>query len=162
MTATLFPSGFGEVSGFGEIEVRFGPSRSSNSVYVRRRLVAVLLLVGFISLVGLGVRTVLADRGGVPASTPAIRPASSPAAAGAALAVPAAMPAGGQAAQAATATLVAPVTPVALSYVVQPGDTLWSLAQRFHGAHSLSSYVDALVHANGGATVRSGQVLRLP
>lgn len=160
MTAALFPSEFGEA--FVEFDVRFAQMRPSRAVYVRRRLVVALVASAMCLLVGLAAHSALADRGGVPASTPAIRPASSPAAAGAALAVPAAMPAGGQAAQAATATLVAPVTPVALSYVVQPGDTLWSLAQRFHGAHSLSSYVDALVHANGGATVRSGQVLRLP
>ncbi len=144
MTATLFPSGF------GEIEVRFGPSRPTHSVYVRRRLVVAMLVVVFIALVGVGVSTVLADRGGVPASIPAIRPASSPVAAGVASAVPAAMP------------VAIPSAAAAVAYIVQPGDTLWSLAQRFRGGHAMSHYVDALVHANGGATVRSGQVLRLP
>ncbi len=145
MTATLFPSGF------GEIEVRFGAVRPAHSVYVRRRLLVAMLLVAFIALVVVGVRIVLADHGGVPASTSVIRPASSPAAAGVASAVPAAMPVVAQSTAGA-----------ALTYIVQPGDTLWSLARRFHGGKNLSGYVDSLVYANGGATVRSGQVLRLP
>jgi LysM domain-containing protein len=47
-------------------------------------------------------------------------------------------------------------------YVVQPGDTLWSIAQRFRGERSLAGYVDALVHANEGPDIRVGERLVLP
>ena len=151
MTATLFPSGF------GEIEVRFGPSRPAHSVYVRRRLLVGLLLLALVALVGIGASTVLADRGGVPASTLAIRPATSPAAAAGT-----AMPAAAQPVAAAPVVPAPGAASTVLSYVVQPGDTMWSLAQRFHGGHSMTSYVDAMVKANGGATLRAGQTLILP
>ncbi len=137
MTATLFPAGF------GEIEVRLGNSRPSHVVYVRRRLVVglVLLLLGTLAL--LGVRTMLADRGGVPASTLAIRPAS-------ALAQPEAAP--------AVATSVA----VAAVYVVRSGDTIWSVAEARHGGRSIGDYVEALIDSNGGTSLQVGQQLVLP
>ncbi len=48
-------------------------------------------------------------------------------------------------------------------YVVQPGDTLWSIAERFASGGDLGTYVDALVTLNGGSTViQPGQQLRLP
>lgn len=49
-----------------------------------------------------------------------------------------------------------------VQYVVQPGDTMWSIAQRFGDDGSLTSYVDALVGMNGGASLAIGQVLVLP
>jgi LysM repeat protein len=47
-------------------------------------------------------------------------------------------------------------------YVVQPGDTLWSIGQRFHGHTSLADYVDTLVSANGGTQLQVSQALTLP
>ncbi len=141
MTAILFPSQF------GEIEVRFGTTSPAHSVYLRRRLLVGLLCAAVVAVVGLSVHTVLADRGGVPASTPTIRSAN---AQSLAVAAPIAVPA--PAARAATVT----------TYIVQPGDSLWNVATRFHGINSLTSYVDTLVNANGGATVHPGQVLVLP
>jgi LysM repeat protein len=47
-------------------------------------------------------------------------------------------------------------------YVVQPGDTLWSIAQRFRGDRALAAYVDDLVQANGGPHIAVGQRLVLP
>jgi LysM repeat protein len=47
-------------------------------------------------------------------------------------------------------------------YVVQAGDTLWSIGQRFHGHSSLADYVDALVSANGGTELQVAQALTLP
>jgi nucleoid-associated protein YgaU len=128
------------------IEVRFGPTRPAQSVYVRRRLLVGLVLAAIVAFIGLGVHTVLADRGGVPASVPTIRSGNAALPPGAA---PIAMP-------------VLPAAPAVITYIVQPGDSLWNLAQRFHGAHGLSSYLDALVSANGGAVVHPGQVVSLP
>lgn len=50
----------------------------------------------------------------------------------------------------------------AITYVVQPGDTLWSIAERYHGSTSQATYVDVLVQANGGAGIQIGQVITLP
>ena len=58
----------------------------------------------------------------------------------------------------ASAAAVRPAT----SYVVQPGDTLWSIAQANHGSAPQSTYVDALVAINGGASLQVGQVITLP
>ncbi len=48
------------------------------------------------------------------------------------------------------------------TYLVQPGDTLWALADQFHGALSQTAYVDLLVEVNGGATIQAGQQIVLP
>ncbi len=50
----------------------------------------------------------------------------------------------------------------AVTYVVQPGDSLWSIAEAHHGDISLTAYVDMLVGRNGGATIQVGQALLLP
>jgi LysM domain-containing protein len=47
-------------------------------------------------------------------------------------------------------------------YVVQAGDTLWSIGQRFHGGTPLADYVDSLVAANGGTQIQLSQALTLP
>jgi len=125
------------------------PSRPSYEVvthatYVRRRLLVGLVLFAFCAAFAFAAQHALADRGGVPASTPSIRPASSPVAA-------AAGPSAAAAAGAAVST-----------YVVQPGDTIWSVARQFHHGHDLADYVDHLVSANGGTTLQIGQQLTLP
>jgi len=153
MTAALFPD-FDVRPGFeGRVfDVRLGNPSPAHAVYVRRRLLVALVALGLIIAIGASARAVLADRGGVPASTPAIRSAnpdaaSSPlAAAGQAIAAPAAAPS------------VAP----GIQYIIQPGDTLWSLAERFHATSAVSSYVDDLVEANGGASIQPGQLITLP
>jgi Tfp pilus assembly protein FimV len=47
-------------------------------------------------------------------------------------------------------------------HVAAPGDTLWSIADRYRGDVSHTRYVDALVSLNGGADVQIGQAVRLP
>jgi LysM repeat protein len=113
----------------------------SSQVYARRRLLAGMVFVTLVTLVWLGTSTVLANRGSAPASTSTVRPA---------------------AAAAPLAAAAASATPVAAPYIVQPGDTLWSIAERLRGDHSLADYVAALVDVNGGASVSVGQQLVLP
>lgn len=50
--------------------------------------------------------------------------------------------------------------PAALT--AQPGDTLWSIAERYHGEVSLTRYVDKLVDLNGGPSLQAGQQVLLP
>ncbi|MFM8846941.1 MAG: LysM peptidoglycan-binding domain-containing protein, partial [Actinomycetota bacterium] len=46
-------------------------------------------------------------------------------------------------------------------YVVRPGDTLWSIASSLTDG-DISSFVDDLVAANGGASIDVGQRLVIP
>ena len=56
-----------------------------------------------------------------------------------------------------------PARPVAgHSYVVQPGDTLWSVAQRLDRGGDVRETVQALAEANGGSALVVGQRLVLP
>jgi len=48
------------------------------------------------------------------------------------------------------------------TYVVQPGDTLWSIAERLYPSADLPQVVDALVTLNGGASIQAGQTLTMP
>src|SRR3954451_10941073 len=118
-----------------EIEVRLGNIRPGHSVYVRRRVLVAVVAVALILLVAISASTVLADRGAVPASRPPIPPA----------------PAGADVASAASASL----------YVVQADDTLWSIAERYHGSSSVNDYVDRLIERNGGTSGPRGQALTL-
>jgi hypothetical protein len=45
--------------------------------------------------------------------------------------------------------------------VVQPGDTLWSIARRLQPEGDVRPLVDALADRNGGAGVQAGQRLWL-
>jgi hypothetical protein len=51
--------------------------------------------------------------------------------------------------------------PVPITYVVQPGDTMWSIAERY-GSADLWSTVQAMARANGGSQVVVGQRLVVP
>lgn len=48
------------------------------------------------------------------------------------------------------------------TYIVQPGDTLWAIAERVYSGDDLAGYVDVLVSLNGGSRIVAGQQLRLP
>ncbi|HQZ34424.1 MAG TPA: LysM peptidoglycan-binding domain-containing protein [Ilumatobacteraceae bacterium] len=99
-------------------------NRPSTQVFVRRRvLVAVVFSAVFVALT-IGAGSVLANRGGAPASIPAVRSAS--------------------------------------TYVVQPGDTVWSIADQLRGGASQVDYVDALVATLGSASLQVGQLITLP
>jgi hypothetical protein len=49
-----------------------------------------------------------------------------------------------------------------VTYVAQPGDTLWSIAERLYPGSDLALVVDALVTLNGGTSLDVGQTVRLP
>lgn len=120
------------------VELRLIPGgrslRPTAATYRRRRLAVGLVALLLLIAGGLVVRATLGELGGVPASAPAARPA---------VAIPADGASDG-------------------GYVAQPGDTLWSIAQRFHGQHDLTGFVDDLVELNGGAGLVPGQPVRLP
>jgi len=90
-----------------------------------------------VALLALGVVVVAARAGvalgGSPLAAPERRPASS------------ALPAGG-----------------AASVVVEPGDTLWSIATRLAPADDPRPLVDELSDARGGAPLQPGERVRLP
>jgi LysM repeat protein len=51
---------------------------------------------------------------------------------------------------------------VRATLTVQPGDTLWSIAQERRGDVPVGRYVDKLVALNGGASIQAGQQIVLP
>ena len=62
----------------------------------------------------------------------------------------------------ASASAVRPATSQFNVYVVQAGDTLWSIGQRFHSHLSLADYVDQLIAVNGSTHIQPSQALTLP
>ena len=52
--------------------------------------------------------------------------------------------------------------PPARQVRAEPGDSLWSIAERFHGEVAISRYVEVLVDLNGGTAISAGQVVHLP
>ena len=47
-------------------------------------------------------------------------------------------------------------------YVVQPGDTLWTIARALQPAGEIRALVDQLADRHEGAALRPGQVIHLP
>ena len=45
---------------------------------------------------------------------------------------------------------------------MRAGDSLWSIAETYHGKVALTQYVEALISLNGGTHIEGGQVVRLP
>ena len=99
-------------------------NRPTSHVFLRRRLLVALVFIAVFVALTIGAGSVLANRGGAPASTSAVRPAA--------------------------------------TYIVQPGDTLWSIAEQLRNGATQVDYVDALVSALGTASLQVGQVITLP
>ncbi|MEY2423544.1 MAG: hypothetical protein QOI95_3611 [Acidimicrobiaceae bacterium] len=115
-------------------------TRPGARIYRRRRLA---VLAAALSVVLLGVLLVsLAGRGG--ATDVRMAPSDSPI-----VREPAAYGASGQS------------VPVRAVYVVQPGDTVWSIAHDLDPSGDTRATVDRLVALNGSAALEPGQRLRL-
>jgi Tfp pilus assembly protein FimV len=52
--------------------------------------------------------------------------------------------------------------PISRIHVVEPGDTLWSIAAAHRGEIGHVAYVDAMIGLNGGTDIQLGQAVRLP
>lgn len=116
----------------GRPDDRERPGRPDRGVYRRRRAVALLALVTVAVLAAVSVRLALAGSGGGALTTSG--------SAGAAVAGPVA----GQ------------------IYVVQPGDSLWSIVQRIGHHGDPRPVVDKLALELNGAPLLPGQRLRIP
>ena len=104
--------------------------RPTAATYRRRRLLALVLLCLFVTTVLLVTGPVLRAGVGVLGGRP-LTPSEAPAAGG--------------------------LRPVATrSYVVQPGDTLWSLARRMQPSGDIRPLVDRLATRHGGAALHPG------
>lgn len=55
-----------------------------------------------------------------------------------------------------------PSSGVATIHVVQPGESLWSIAQQERPHADMTQLVEALLRLNGGSTIHVGQELVLP
>ncbi len=69
---------------------------------------------------------------------------------------------GGRPAAASDITSAAVGAPIVRIHVAQPGDTLWSIADRYRGQVGQNRFVDALIDVNGGTVIQVGQAVRLP
>ena len=69
---------------------------------------------------------------------------------------------GGRPAAASDITSAAVAPPIVRVHVAQPGDTLWSIADRYRGEVAQNRFVDALIDVNGGTVIQLGQAVRLP
>lgn len=119
------------------------PSRPSADMYRRRRLLAALLTLTFAAAACLGVRA-LASRGDVSASIPTVTPLGS-----AVLYTEVGHDISG-------AFIHGPQY-----YVVQEGDTMWSIASSLTDG-DIRSLVKKLITLNGQASIDVGQRLALP
>lgn len=109
--------------------------RRSTHVYIRRRIVVASVFFSLLAALGVGAGNVLANRGGEPASASAVR----------------------------QATPFESTTPgLITTYLVQPGDTMWSIAEGHRDGANLVRYVDELIALNGATTVQIGQLISLP
>ena len=116
----------------------------SHDVYLRRRLVAGLAVLAVVIAACLGIRT-LASRGDATAAIPTVTPLS---------AVSSSTQINGMDVTAAFAQGED-------FYVVQSGDTLWSIASSLTDGN-LRQFVRTLTKLNGGASIDVGQRLIIP
>ena len=125
------------------------PNVVSHEVYLRRRLVVGIIVLGVAVAACLGLRAV-ASRGDGPAPVSAVTPAA-----------PLQVSEGVAANDLGGLDVGAAYVVYDGIYVVQPGDTLWSIASSLTDGN-VRSFVDDLIKLNGSASVDVGQALVLP
>ncbi len=108
-------------------------ARPSPAVYRRRRVVALVLAVAFVVVAMAGLQAALRPLAGAGGGRPLSATEGS-----------------------------APVTAGHESVLVQPGDTLWTIARELRPTGDLRPVVDDLTALNGGASLEAGQVIVLP
>jgi hypothetical protein len=147
VSSSLSSTSGSSISGSSISGSSMAPTRHlSHDVYLRRRLVVGLAVFGVVVAACLGFRT-LASRGDVSASIPAVTPFSVNA-------------------QPITTTVNGVDVSTAFVqgegfYVVQQGDTLWSIASSLTSGN-IRNYVHSLIELNGGASIDVGQRLIVP
>ncbi len=139
MTATMYPSRRADriaprPIGSGRSAVRTDRARPAEVDYTARRAMAVVLVAMAVALAGF---------------------------AGSAM-VGALADVGSRPAAASDIAATSPGAPVVRIHVAQPGDTLWSIADRYRGEVGQRRFVDALIDVNGGTAIQVGQAVRLP
>lgn len=120
------------------------PVRGRDSKYRRRRLIAIVLVASAVVAAYLGVRGVLDSWAVDPAVQVSREGGSDVANSGR----PSAGAGGGEGAGA--------------SHVVQPGDTLWSIAEDLAAGRDVRVVVDVLAEANGSAELQVGEAVQIP
>jgi hypothetical protein len=136
-------------------------SRPARAVFLRRRLALTLLLFLVFSIALLAGRTVLAAPDGSPASVAGRSQTSSEAAAASASAGDGAVAASQQVAGSPTAVDAGMARSGGL-YLVQPGDTLASIAAELAPEGQQQRFVEQLIVLNGDAPLVAGERLVLP
>lgn len=111
-------------------------SRPSREIYVRRRAAVLLAVVVVLAFAATALRSWSGPTVGTPASASGQVPTT---------------PIGAAAAE-----------PSVTSFIVQPGDTLWSIAEEFVGEGDIARYVADLAKLNGDDPLIVGELLVLP
>jgi len=131
-----------------EMPARIGSAGDDmQAVYMRRRLVVAMAALSVVLAACLGLRA-MANHGSDTASVPVVTPLAATGSPVAAVDLP-------------IDQLAAAVAQGNGFYVVQSGDTMWSIASSLTDG-SIRSYVKKLAALNGGESVRIGQRLVLP
>ncbi len=113
-------------------------TRHTDPRLVRRRITALAVLLVLCVALSVAVLQFAVRPGGIPASAAGSGPAS------------------------ASQSVVLPAGVADHFYIVEAGDSLWSIA-RAHAPHrDVRAYVDELDDLNGGTTIQPGQRLVLP
>ena len=113
-------------------------TRHADPRLVRRRVAALALLIASCVALSVAVLQFAVRPGGIPASAGGSGPAS------------------------ASQSVVLPAGVADHFYIVEAGDSLWSIARALAPHRDVRAYVEELADLNGGTTIQPGQRLVLP
>lgn len=134
MTATLYPNR--RADRVSPRPIGFGPPVGTDGTvnYAIRRTLAALLAVLVVAVIVIAASAMVGAIGDV----------------------------GGRPAAASDITSSVVGASIVRVHVAQPGDTLWSISDRYRGEVAQNRFVDALIDVNGGTVIQVGQAVRLP